>query len=365
MPVRVDVVLTKRDLNEFITFPWKIYSACPEWIPPLRYELKKRINFGNAFLRQDRGHLFLAKREKEIVGRLSVSIEKSGKKGNFGCYEAIDDPEIGRALFKEGLAWLKKKGVEKITGPIHFRLEDPYPGFLVEGHEHNPYFMMAYSMPYYVRHMEFLGFSPAMDLFSYEVSKERPLPREMVEKANEAEKIAGLKIREINIKKIHDEAELIGDIFNEALQNNWGYEPFSKRYVRQMASDLKILADPRIVFVAEVDGKAIGAVINLPNYNEILADVDGNLFPKGLFRLLFKRKKIKSLRGYALAVRDSYRGTGVGCLLVKKSFDAGIKAGYEKGEVTWILGSNKSMNSLAEFMGGNKNKTYRLYEKEL
>lgn len=370
--ISIQPVKSKKDFNDFIKFPWKLYKDTPNWVPPLKYELKKRLNPQKAsFFRRGKGALLLAKNGSEVVGRISVSIDKNnlekseGREGNFGCFEVIDDPDVTRALFDFGFDWLIKNGVTKVVGPIHFTLEDPYPGFLVEGFDEKPYFMMTYSMPYYADHMQKLGLETAMDLYTYEVSKERPVSDGMICKARETSKIEGLTLRNLNMKRLYDDAEIISDIFNEALRNNWGHVPFSKNYARRMARDLKLLADPRIVFIAEVKGRPVGAVINLPNHNELLGDLNGNLFPRGIMRILLKKKRIKSLRGYAIAVRDEFRGSGLASLMVKKSFEDGIKAGYEKGEITWILGSNKSMNNLAEFMSGNRNKTYRLYQRSL
>ncbi len=370
--ITIEKVDDRQKQKAFIDFPWGLYRDNPTWIPPLKYELKQRINIQkNSFLRPERGELILAKREGRIVGRMSVSMDAANAKksegatGNFGCYEAIDDVHVGMALMEYGTAWLRKRGVSKVLGPIHFRLEDPYPGFLVEGFEHAPYFMMTYSAPYYDDQMMAMGFTPSMNLHAYEVSAERKLPKKFIERAAEAEKIPGIHLRNINMKCLHEEAELIGDIFNEALRKNWGHVPFTKRHIHRMASDLKMLADPRIIFISEVDGRAVGAVINLPNYNDILYDLNGSLFPRGFTRILFQKKRIKSLRGYAMGVRDEYQGSGVGCLMVRESFASGIKVGYERGEVTWVLGSNQSMNKLSEWMGGNRNKTYRLYEKYL
>lgn len=372
MSLSVYPVKTRSDFREFIRLPWSLYKDVPAWVPPLKYELRKRLDPQKApFFRKGKGQLLLAKRGGEAVGRMSVSIDRSnltkeaGRGGNFGCFEVADDIEITRALFDAGLDWLRRHGAESALGPIHFTLEDPYPGFLVEGFEHKPYFMMTYSMPYYVRHMEEMGLTPAMDLYSYEVSRERPLSGGLLAKAEAAKDIRGLALRNINMKRLFDEAGVIRDIFNEALKSNWGHVPFSEGHARRMAKDLRLLADPRIIFIAEVNGRPIGAAINLPNHNELLGDLNGSLFPRGILRILLRKKRIKSLRGYAIAVRDEFRGTGLASLMVKESFQAGIKAGYERGEITWVLGNNKTMNNLAEFMSGQRNKTYRLYQKDI
>jgi len=366
-PLKIDRVESKSDFKSFIELQWRLYKGDQFWIPPLLVELKNRARRG--LEKEGNAVLFLARRGTEVVGRISASLCKQNfeinKEGNFGFYECVDDMEVARCLMGKAIEWLKNKGATKVVGPYSFLLEDPHPGFLVDGFDRPPYFMMAYTKQYYLEQMRELGFEKAMDLNAYELDRETALPEGIVAKSKEAESIPCMKIRNINLKKVYEEAEIIRGIFNEALKNNWGSVPFSSAHARRMAKDLKFLADPRIILIAEIDNRPVGAVINLPNYNELLKDCNGRLFPKGIFRILFKKKSIKSLRGYALAVLPEYQRSGLGCLLTRKSFEAGIKANYEHAEVTWILESNKAMDDLAQFMGGHNKKVYRLFKYEI
>jgi hypothetical protein len=357
----IEQAKSKDDLKSFMELPWRLYKDDKYWIPPLRIEIKSRARRG---LSGNKAALFLARREREVVGRISASISApDSNEGNFGFYEAIDDIGVASALVEKALEWLKSKGVSKVIGPYNFLLEDPYPGFLADSYDRPPYFMMAYSKPYYIDQMNALGFEKAMDLYAYEVNDKTVFPQVFLDKARHAEAIPGIRLRNINLKNLEHETEIIRSIFNEALKNNWGYLSFSKEYARKMASDLKFLADPRIIFIAEVNGKPVGAVINLPNYNELFADCNGRLFPRGMLKLLFKKRSIKGLRAYAMGILPEYQRSGLGCLFIRESFTAGVKAGYEHAEITWILQSNTAMDSLTQFMGGLSRKTYRIFKK--
>ncbi|MBI4239203.1 MAG: hypothetical protein HY696_12420 [Deltaproteobacteria bacterium] len=367
LPISVEQVRTWWQQRRFLALPWRLYRTDPAWVAPLRLELAQRLNRKkNPYFRKGDAALFLARRGREVVGRISAQVDAVGApSGAFGFYEAIDDPTVAQALLTAASEWLRVRGVQKMVGPCNFRLEDPAPGFLTEGFEHRPTFMMAYSKPYYPAQMEAAGLQTVMDLHAYRGDKDHPLPSTLIERAAVADRIPQFQVREIQMDRLYAEAELLRALFNEGLKNNWGFVPFSSAHARKMAHDLRLLADPRIILIAEVAGRPVGAVINLPNFNDLFADCNGRLFPKGFYRMWRCRNRIQGIRGYAIAILPEYQKHGVGCLLLRESFARAVVAGYTYGEISWILGSNKGMNDLAVFTGSQRQKAYRLYEQRL
>lgn len=372
MTLQVRPVRSVRERRDFLNLPRAIYEGNPAWVEPLRIELKMRLSpEKNPYFRHGEAECFVAYDGSRSVGRVTAQIDRaafpgeSPKEGHFGFYECVEDAAVSRALFDAATQWLSERRVQKMVGPYNFRLEDPAPGFLSHGFEKRPMFMMSYSRPYYLQQAMDAGFSTAMELKSYAVCEDYPIPQAILDRAEEARRIPGMRVREIDMKRMYDEAELLRTIFNESLKNNWGFVPFSAGQARAMARDLKMLADPRIILIAEVDGRSVGAVINLPNYYELLWDCKGRLFPKGLYRMAFHKKRIHSLRGYAMAVVPDYQSQGVGTLLLDESYKRGGRAGYSTGEVTWILNSNTSMSDLTQAFGGIEDKRYTIVEKSL
>ncbi len=368
MTVAIEPVTTATDRRAFLNLPRALYAGDAAWIEPLRMELKQRLSPKSSFFRRAEAALFLAKRGADVVGRISVQIDRHAHpgehpEGNFGFYEAVDDVEVASVLFGAAEDWLRARHVNKIVGPYNFRLEDPAPGFLAHGFDHPPCFMMPYSKPYYLAQAERAGFQPAMQLNCFSVRADFQFPQWIKDLDDQARGIPGLHVRCINLKRVYAEAEVIRHVFNEALRNNWGFIPFSEKQVQAMARDMGRIADPRIILIAEVDGRAVGVVINLPNLNDIFYDCRGRLFPKGLYRMLFQKKRIHSLRGYACAILDEYRGKGLGVHLIAESWRRGLAAGYTQGEITWVLGNNTGMNDLAQGFGGTPDKRYSVMEK--
>jgi len=99
------------------------------------------------------------------------------------------------------------------------------------------------------------------------------------------------------------------EIYNDTWAGKWGYVPLSSAELDKMASDLKLVIDKDMAFIAEIDGKPGGICICVPNLNEVIGDLDGKLFPGGWAKLVY-RTKVKhptSARLIALGVKEEIR----------------------------------------------------------
>ena len=79
-----------------------------------------------------------------------------------------------------------------------------------------------------------------------------------------------------------------------------------------MAKELRYLIIPSLAVAAEIDGKLVGAVFAMPDYNPIIRKIDGRLFPFGAIRLLMSKRKIKKIRLISTNVLPEYQRLGIG-----------------------------------------------------
>ena len=75
-----DLVITpvsgKADLKAFIDLPWRLYANDPNWVPPLKAEVKELLTPGkNPFFGHAEAQYFLARRGGKVVGRISAHID--------------------------------------------------------------------------------------------------------------------------------------------------------------------------------------------------------------------------------------------------------------------------------------------------
>jgi GNAT superfamily N-acetyltransferase len=116
---------------------------------------------------------------------------------------------------------------------------------------------------------------------------------------------------------------------------------------------------------AEKDGETVGAALTLPDYNQVLRHLNGRLLPLGWAKALWYRRRIDSVRVFALGVRPEYQHAGVAAGLYIEHFNMAMATPQKGGETGWILEVNEPMNRAMEAMGGRIVKRYRLYEKPL
>jgi GNAT superfamily N-acetyltransferase len=256
--------------------------------------------------------------------------------------------------------------MKDVLGPASPSMMDTI-GVLIDGFDKDPYIMMPYNYPYYDELIKNAGFDKAMDMYAYIVDTETVA----VDRMNRAmdivkKRLPDLKIRPVNLKKIHQEIEIVRHIFNEAWKNNWGFIPLTEAEFEATGKDLKMIVDTDYAHIAEVNGEPVAFSIGLPNINEIIKDMNGKLFPFGIFKLLLNKKKIKGLRTALMGVLPEWQGKGIDALLHQRSIHNGLTTGGKTiSELSWILESNTDMIHVAERIGGTLDKSYRMYSKDL
>ncbi|MCG2590683.1 GNAT family N-acetyltransferase [Rhodohalobacter sulfatireducens] len=368
----ISIITTEKDRKEFIEFPYRHYSHNKYWVAPLLMEQKKLINEKkNPFYNNAEIALFLAKLNGETAGRIAAIIDHrynefhKAKTGFFGFFESIDNHNTANLLFKVAEDWLREKGMEDVLGPSNPSMMDEI-GILVDGFEKYPSILMPYHKPYYDKLAKKAGYEKEMDLLTYLVTQ-NSVDRERAERAVKIVKkrLPDLEIRKINMRKIKDEVHIIRDIFNEAWKNNWGFIPLSKEEFDALASDLKTIVDDDFAHIAEINGQPVGFSIALPDYNQIFRDMNGRLFPFGIFKLLWNKRKIDKVRTALMGVLPEYQGKGIDVLMHREAIQNGLEKGVHSSEVGWILENNIQMVRVAERIGGKLDKRYRMYSKKL
>lgn len=368
----VTIVTTEAEKKKFIEFQYSHYQTDGHFVPPLRMDQKKLINTEkNPFYNNAEIALFIAEHDGKIAGRIAAIVDyrfneyHGNKTGHFGFFECIDHQPTADLLFRVAEDWLKDKGMEDVVGPTNPSLMDMI-GFLVDGFDKDPYLMMPYTKPYYEKLVTEAGYEKAMDLLAYHAHKDTyshergKRAKEIVYKRN-----PGLKIRPLNLKKIHDEVEIVRDIFNKTWKDNWGFIPLTKEELAATANDFKLILDPDLTHFAEVNGKPVAFSIGLPDLNVIFKKMNGNLFPFGIFKLLLGRRKIKRYRTALMGVLPEVHGKGIDALLHQSAVEKALPRGIDTSELSWVLANNPDMIRTAERLGATLDKTYRMFSKKL
>lgn len=362
----VEAVEDRRGLRAFIRFPETLYRADPRWVPPLRRDERARLSASNPFFAHAEARLFVARQGREVVGRVAAIIERRHLErwrdgaGFFGFFEAVADDAVVASLFEAARAWLRRRELAVIRGPVSPSTHDEC-GLLTEGFEHPPRVLMPYNPPYYPALLERVGLRPVRELLSYEVETPPVLPERVSTVARAAEG-RGVRIRSLDPGRLAAEAEVFRTIYNGAWSANWGFVPMSEREVACMALRLRPVLVPELALFAEWDSRPVGFILCLPDFNPALRLLKGRLTPWGFLRFLGRRRRVDELRVLALGVLPEYRRRGVEALLLREAFGAMRHLGYRRAELGWILEENVVTRRLVERWGAKVVKRYRIYE---
>jgi hypothetical protein len=374
-PVRIAPVESRRDLSAFIEVPWTVYAGDPLWVPPLRFERRQHLAPKNPFFRHARARFWVAYRGGRPVGRISAQVDDlhleryRDATGYFGFVEAIDDDAVFAALIAAAESWLREQGMRRVIGPFSFSINDEC-GLLVDGFDTPPMFMMGHARPYYDDRVRACGYRKAKDTVAYMLETTQRPPSVMEATVQKAAS-GRIRTRALEWSRLRTDLATLREIFNDAWVDNWNYVPFTVEEFDALGESLKLFVPNDWVQIAEVDGAPAGMIVVVPNLNDIVADLDGRLFPFGWARLLWRLKRAgpHSARVPLMGVRKEYQRSALGMalvfLLVEAVRQPVITRGIDKVELSWTLEDNRPMRHIKDRLGARPYKTYRIYERDL
>ncbi len=369
MSIRVQRVGTRRALGRFIRLPWRIYAGDPNWVPPLIMDMKARLDRKkHPFFAHAEAEYFLAERDGEVVGRVAAVVDRSHNAAHgekivfFGFFESENDPEIARALLDAAAAWGRERGMDTLRGPVNLSLNDEC-ALLIEGFDSPPAVMMPYNPRYYPDLMATAGLAKAKDLYAFFLDRGTAAAEKIRPVVERVRASGEFTIRKIDKRRALEEAHAIAAIYNDGWDKNWGFVPWTEDEMKHMVRDLIRFADPDIILFAEHRGRPVGFACGLPNFNEVLAKMNGRLLPFGWVHFLFGRRKIKGVRTPVFGLLKSYFHTGLSYLLFAEFQQAIKDKGYEWADISWELEDNDAINRFNASIGGRIYKRYRIYEK--
>ena len=370
-------VVTKKDRKQFVDFAWEVYKGDPAWVPPLKDEVHGLITPGkNPWFEHGKAQLWLAERGGRVFGRISAQVDELVQEhmgpgiGNWGFFDALDE-EAGHALIATAQQWLRAQGMKQAHGPITLSIWDE-PGLEIEGFAEDPTAMMGHHKPEYHGWIEAAGYSKAKDLLTYEVDIAHWSDPKIDRLIAAGENNPRIRIRMVDKSKFDEEARVILNLLNEAWSNNWGYVPLTESEIKYAGKKLKPIIYNELVRVAEVDGEPVAFMLTIPDINELIKDLNGELFPFNFIKLLWRlrKPKVRRVRVPLMGVARKLHGTRMATMLAFMMIEftrreAVGKFGVEAGEFGWILEDNKGMLSIAELPGARVNHRYRIFEKQL
>jgi len=370
-------LVTRDDYRTFVECQYELQKDLPRFIPPLRSSMHEAVDPAkSAFLQENESAAWIASRDGRAVGRIMAVVNRSyldrhrSGKGHFGFLEAVDDPLVFAALLGTAADWLRQRGLAGMIGPFSPSVNHE-TGLLVQGLEAPPVYGMNYAPAYYAARLEELGMKPAMDLFSFNcTTDEDAMPPQLRRLVGKAMASGEFRLRPLRMLRFWREIDLLVSIYNDGWADNWGSSPMSRAEGRELGRMLLPLVSRHWVYFVEYRGAPIAVALHLPDLNQAIADLKGNLLPFGWLKLVYRMRAptVAGARLMLLGVERQWQRNSVGptavLLLIDNMLRLARTHGIKQAEVGWILETNRAILAIAERLPLAGRKMYRLYETE-
>ena len=335
-------VETKKDLNDFIQFPKKLYAKCPYYVTDLDRDIRNMFNpKKNAGLDFSEIQAFLAyDKQGKVMGRIVGIINHHAnekwetKNLRFGYFDFIDDIAVSKQLLNAVSQWGKEKGMITIQGPMGITDFDK-EGMLIEDFDQMGSMNTFYNYPYYPKHMEVLGYEKEVDWVQIRINIPQETPAKYARIAKLSKEMFNLKVTPINNSDItrRGYGHKIFQLLNLAYSPIFGFSEFTDRQINDFIRQYLGLIDKRLICAVENEkNELVGVAISMCSLSQALRQSGGKLFPFGWYHLLkaLKWKPEKHADLLLVAVRPDYQLLGVNALF----FDSLIPI-YNKYGIEW------------------------------
>jgi len=372
MSVSVREVSSRKELREFIRFPFSLYGHHPCWVPPLIFgELHTLQRDKNPAFEYCDAKYWLAYRDGKVAGRIAGIINQryiakwGTRYARFGWVDFADDPQVVASLFGALEQWARQNRMNGLHGPLGFTDMDR-EGMLVEGFNELGTFATTYNHPYYPKHLESLGYVKDVDWLEFEIK----VPLRIPEKALRVEQIVlrklGVRVLDArNSRQILSYARELFQVLNQAFAQLYSFVPLTDRevdiYVKQYFSFIRP-AYTKILLDAE--GAVAGFVIGMPSLSRALQKARGRLFPFGFLHLLAAMRKPTSIDLYLGAIRPDLQNKGADALLMTEMTRSAIAHGIISAESNVELEENRKVQDHWKYYEARQHKRRRCYLKK-
>lgn len=366
---------TRSALRDFTQFQIDLYRGNDYYVPPLVSDDIEALSPGkNPAFDFCEAAYFMAYRDGKPVGRIAAIINSQVNRNSdakicrFGFMDFVDDMEVSRALFDAAEDWGRRKGMNRMVGPLGFTDMDR-EGLLVEGFEELSTMATNYNYPYYAGHVEAAGYVKESDWVEFLLQVPDKVPERYDRIATLVKEKLNLRIQKYTSRK-KAKAEIGHKLFrliNEAYKDLYQYSQLTDRQIDYYVDYyLGLVNLDLLTFVMDKDDNLVGLGIALPSLSRGLQKAHGRLHPFGWYHLL-KALKGKNDRVDLLlvAVHPDYQNRGVNALMFQDLLPHFIRLGFKYAETNPEMETNAKVQSQWEVFNPRQHRRRRSYAKDI
>jgi GNAT superfamily N-acetyltransferase len=138
--------------------------------------------------------------------------------------------------------------------------------------------------------------------------------------------------------------------------------PVSPEDFARLGEAMRPILDPDLVLFVEIQGRAVGFIVALPDVNQALRHAGGLRHPWEYLKFWWYRGRIDRASLKIVALLPGYQGRGLGALLYRELAARLMRKEYRWLDLSLTGEDNLRTNRLAVLAGARIYKRYRTYE---
>ena len=319
--IEVREVKTKKEQKQFLNFALDLYKGNPYFVPPLYADERKMFGKNYVYKSSCEWTYFVAYKDGVPAGRIQCIIQKDAnakngeKRCRFSRFDAIEDPEVSRALFEKAEAWALQKGMDTMVGPLNFS-DLEREGMLVEGFQEPATFEQNYNFSYYKDHVEALGYRKEIDW-----TASRLYGPEGPEAFDELEQLVAFIFKRYKLhygtansgpELLKKYSQGIFDLLDTSYENLYGTVPFTEGMRKLVLENFAMVISPKhTAVILDENEKLVCFGLSFPGLAPALVGTRGKYTPWTLIKLLYYIKNPDILDLCLVGVDPEYLNRGV------------------------------------------------------
>ena len=231
-------------------------------------------------------------------------------------------------------------------------------------------YITYYNHPYYIDHLERLGYEKEVDWIEYKIvfpGKDSRIAQMSHRVAERMKSHLNLHIAPLNNRKdYYQYIKKAFELVNKAYSHLYSMVEVNERQIDRYAKKFIPIINPDFVcFVMDENENMVGLGVIAPSMTDALKKCDGKLFPFGFVHVLKALKKHDVMDMYLIAVDPDMRRMGINAIILDHMVQSGIKHGVKFAETGPMLETNSNILEQWKMFDKEQHKRRRCYLKKI
>lgn len=277
------------------------------------------------------------------------------------CFLESDgyDPEAFSVILKRAEELGRQRGAKQITGSLNLHVNYGL-GFLSNSYDKVQSFGMSHNPEYFHLYFTENGFRP-IDLVSFK--KDMRGVDQLMGESLRGRIESRYRVRELDLKKLPEEAELYTRINNQAFSSHPFYYKRVPEEDLELFNDFKLfLKSENLLFVYRED-VPVGFMLWYPDFHQLMKPGE-TIGLKTLLRFWMDKSNIDTFKIVEMGVIEKEKGRGAILALFQYCLEK-TRGRYSFMESGWVLEDNADSKAFGLKWADGESRRYTAYIKEL